>query len=123
MAVPKSVITDAELNILKALWSEEPLSARDIAERLYEEVTTSSMGTVQKLITRLEDKGMLERDDVQNPHRFTAALRREDIAGMQLEDFARKLSGGSLSPFVMHLVQARKLSKAEKAEIRRLLED
>lgn len=123
MAVPKSVITDAELNILKLLWPSKSLSARELAESLYEEVTTSSMGTVQKLIARLEEKEMLERDDERTPHRFTALVGCEDIAGMQLDDFARKLSGGSLSPFVLHLVQAKKLSKKEKEEIRRLLDD
>jgi BlaI family penicillinase repressor len=123
MAAPKSLVTEAELNVLKVLWDETPLSARQISKRLYDEVNTSTMGTVQKLLARLEEKEMLARDDARTPHRFEATLGREDIAGMQLDDLANKLSGGSLSPFVMHLVQSRKLSKAEKEEVRRLLED
>ncbi len=123
MAIPKSVVTEAELNLLNILWAEAPLTARTIVERLYGEVDPSSMGTVQKLITRLVKKGMLSRDDARTPHRFEALLSREDIAGMQLDDFARKLSGGSLSPFLMHLVRAKKLSKAEKEQIRNLLEN
>ena len=50
MAVPKSVITDAELEVLKVLWGKEPVTARDITEHLYEEVNRSSTGTVPKLI-------------------------------------------------------------------------
>lgn len=123
MAVPKSVITDAELNVLKVLWEATSLSAREIAERLYDEVNPSTIGTVQKLITRLEEKEMLSRNDQETPHRFEAALAKEDIAGMQLDEFARKLSEGSLSPFVLHLVQAKSLNKADKEEIRRLLEE
>jgi predicted transcriptional regulator len=121
MAVPKSVITDSELGVLKLLWSSPASSAREITGHLYEEVNPSSIGTVQKLIARLEEKGMLARDDSQTPHRFEATLSREDIAGMQLDEFADKLSEGSLSPFVLHLVQAKKLSKSDKEEIRRLL--
>ena len=123
MAAPKSVITDAELSVLKLLWDKPSLSAREVAGSLYEEVNPSSMGTVQKLIARLEDKGMLTRDDGQMPHRFDATLTREDIAGMQLDEFAGKLSEGSLSPFVLHLVRAKKLSKSDNAEIRRLLDE
>jgi len=123
MAVPKSVVTDTELSVLKLLWERPALSARDIATHLYEEVNPSSMGTVQKLIARLEEKEMLARNHRQTPHRFEATLTREDIAGMQLEDFADRLSEGSLSPFVLHLVQAEKLSKSDREEIRRLLED
>ena len=123
MAVPKSVITDSELQVLKALWEEEPRAAKEIATDLYEKVNSSSIGTVQKLIARLETKGLLNRDRTETVHRFTAAATREEIAGMQLDDFAGKLSDGSLSPFVLHLVQAKRLSKKEKEQIRRLLND
>lgn len=123
MAVPKSVITDAELEVLKVLWVKKPLTARDITDQLYDEVNRSSMGTVQKLIARLEEKRMVHRDRTSSVHRFTAAVTREDVAGMQIDEFANKLSEGSLSPFVTHLVQAKRLSKKEKAQIRRLLEE
>jgi len=70
MAVSKSVITDTELDLLKVLWCAAPLSARDITEQLYDEVSRSSMGTVQKLIARLEEKGMVHRDRSLSVHRF-----------------------------------------------------
>lgn len=123
MAVPKSVLPDSELKVLNVLWSSPQLSAREVAERLYPKVNTSSIGTVQKLIARLEEKALLTRHDDKTPHRFTATVSREDVAGMQLEECARKLSGGSLSPFVSHLVQARQLSESEREEIRQLLDE
>ena len=39
MAVAKSIITDTELDLLKVLWEGSPLSAREITEQLYQEVT------------------------------------------------------------------------------------
>ena len=123
MAVPKSVITDAELEVLKVLWLHQPLTSRELTEQLYNEVNRSSMGTVQKLIARVEEKNMVNRDRSSSVHRFSAAVTREEVAGMQLEEFAGKLTGGSLSPFVIHLVQAKRLSKKEKEQIRRLLEE
>jgi len=123
MAVPKSVITAAELEVLKVLWLHQRLTSRDLTEQLYDEFNRSSMGTVQKLIARLEAKNMVSRDRSSSVHQFSAAVTREEVAGMQLEEFASRLSGGSLSPFVMHLVQAKRLSKKEKEQIRRLLEE
>lgn len=123
MAVPKSVITEAELEVLKVLWLDQPLTSRDLAEQVYDEVSRSSMGTVQKLIARLEEKNMVSRDRGKSVHLFSAAVKREEVAGMQLEELANKLSGGSLSPFVMHLVQTKRLSKKDKEQIRRLLEE
>jgi predicted transcriptional regulator len=122
MAVPKSIVTDAELEVLKVLWPRQALTARQITEKLYGDVNRSSMGTVQKLVARLEEKGMVHRDRSRAGHQFTAAVTREDVAGIQMEEFATKLSEGSLSPFVMHLARATRLSKKEKEQIRRLLE-
>ena len=123
MSVLKSVITDAELALLKVLWTQRPLTARELTERLYEEVNTSSMGTVQKLIARLEEKELVRRDRSQSIHRFNSDVTCEDIAGMQLDEFASRLSDGSLSPFVLHLLRAKRLSRKEKQQIRRLLDE
>jgi len=123
MAVPKSVITEAELEVLKVLWLHQPLTARELTEQLYGEVNRSSMGTVQKLISRLEEKDLVNRDRSSSVHQFSAAVTREEVAGIQLEEFASKLSEGSLSPFVVHLVQTRRLSKKEKEQIRCLLDE
>ena len=121
MAVPKAFITDAELDVLKVLWIENTLTAREIAVQLYGEDNPSSIGTVQKLIQRLEEKDLLTRDRREPTHRFSARVTRESVAGMQLQEFADKLSDGSLSPFIIHLVQAERLSKKDKQALRRLL--
>lgn len=123
MAVPKAFVTDTELELLKVLWSQQPLPAREIAGRLYRATDPSAIGTVQKLIARLEDKGLVVRDRSEAVHRFSTACTREAIAGMQLQEFAQKLSDGSLAPFIAHLVQAERLSKKEKQALRRLLGD
>jgi BlaI family penicillinase repressor len=121
VAVPKAFITDTELDLLKVLWSEQPLTAREIAGRLYDETSVSAIGTVQKLIQRLEEKDLVARDRREPAHCFSTRVTREAVAGMQLQELAEKLSEGSLSPFIMHLVQAEQLSKKEKQVLRRLL--
>ncbi|MEM1228042.1 MAG: BlaI/MecI/CopY family transcriptional regulator [Planctomycetota bacterium] len=123
MAAPKSVITDTEIDVLTVLWNTGSLTAREITEQLYANVEPSSMATVQKLLSRLEDKRMIRRDRSGSPHRFEAIVTIEEVAGMQLDTFAEKLSQGSLSPFVMHLVRAKRLSKRDKQRIRKLLDD
>jgi predicted transcriptional regulator len=121
VAVQKAFITDTELDLLKVLWSEQRLTARAIAGRLYREENSSAIGTVQKLIQRLEEKELVVRDRREPVHRFSTRVTREAVAGMQLQELAAKLSDGSLSPFIMHLVQAEQLSKKEKLALRRLL--
>lgn len=114
-------VTDAELAILKALWDSAPLSAREIVDRLYPSGTPSDVATVQKLLSRLEAKQLVSRERTAPAHLFCATLSAEAFAGEQLEAMAEKLSDGSLTPFVMHLVNARGLTRRERQELRKLL--
>ncbi len=121
MAKKNSHITDAELDVLKALWDAPGVTIRELTVSLYGEPTTSHIGTVQKLIQRLEAKKLIRRDRSEFAHTFSARVSQTDVAGMQLDELARKVTGGSLMPFISHLVQGRRLSQKEKAEIRKLL--
>jgi BlaI family transcriptional regulator, penicillinase repressor len=121
MAKNNPHITDAELEILKLLWDSPGFTIRELTISLYGEPTTSHIGTVQKLIQRLEAKQLIQRDRSQFAHTFSAKVSQSDVAGMQLDELARKVTGGSLLPFISHLVQGRRLSPREKEEIRKLL--
>ena len=123
MAAPRESIPDAELEVLKVLWANEPLTVREITAAIYGSPSTSKIGTVQTLIQRLEKKRCVKRDRSQYVHRFSARVSQADVAGGQLEALAQKVCDGSLAPFISHLVQAKRLSREEKDEIRRLLEE
>lgn len=123
MAAPREPIADAEMEVLKVLWTEGSLSARELTEAVYGEANASTIGTVQKLLQRLEAKGCVKRDRSQYVHRFAAKVTQAQVAGRQLELLAKKVADGSLVPFITHLVQAGRLSEQEKAEIRKLLEE
>ena len=56
-------------------------------------------------------------------HRFSAVLSREEFAGEQLSGLADKLSGGSLTPLLVHLVESKRLGKRELDELRAMLDN
>lgn len=115
-------LPDAELAVMELLWTEDPLTARDVRERLYPD-RSGAHGTVQKLLQRLEEKGFLERDRSATVHVFSAAIGRDEYAGSQLASLADRLTDGSLAPFLTQLVESEKLSRAEIARLRKILED
>jgi predicted transcriptional regulator len=121
--MPSEPIPDAELQVLKLLWSTEAMTARGLAEAIYRVADNSTVGTVQKLLQRLEKKGCVKRDRSQFTHCFSAKVTQSAVAGRQLELLAKRVADGSLAPFITHLVQAKRLSAKEKEEIRRLLEE
>jgi predicted transcriptional regulator len=122
MPARRPTATDAELAILKLLWENERLSAREIREQLYPRGTQSDHATVQKLLQRLEQKKLVVRDRRSFAHQFRATVTREELAGEQLEALASKLTDGSLVPFILHAVSAKPLTAAERDEIRKLLD-
>jgi predicted transcriptional regulator len=78
---------------------------------------------VQKLLERLETKGCVERDRSRAVHAFTAAVDRQELIGRRLQATAEKLCGGSMTPLLMHLVRARRLTARERQELRNLIDE
>lgn len=115
-------VTDAELAVLESLWQHGPATIRALTAQVYPRSSTSDYATVQKLLERLEDKGCVARDRSGFAHRFAATVAREDLIGQQLESVAQKLCEGSLTPLLLHLVQATPLTSAQRAELRRMLD-
>ena len=116
-------VTEAELAVLELLWLQSPRTARQLTERLYPPGTASDVATVQKLLQRLEQKGLVTRDRSERTHVFSATVSREEYAGGRLAELAERLSDGSFAPLLMHLVSSRRLSARELAELRRVLDE
>lgn len=116
-------VTDAELAILRFLWAKGPATIRDITAAVYPEETASTYATVQKLLGRLERKRVVRRDRSSFAHVFAAAIEQQDFVGRELQRVARKLGGRSLTSLLVQLVGTRKLSQADRAALRRILED
>ena len=107
---------------MELLWEQDRLTARKLREQLYPSASKAQHGTVQRLLQRLEDKGFVERDRTLPVHLFSAVISRQAYASSQLESLADKLTGGSLAPLITHLMEEKKISRAELKKLRRILE-
>ena len=116
-------VTDTELAILEVLWSDGGASIGEITHKLYGKRTTSRYATVQKLLERLEAKGCVTRDRQSFAHRFTAAVARDDLIGHRLQEVAEKLCDGSLTPLLLHLAEAAKLSPEDRKRLLALIDE
>lgn len=116
-------LTNAELAIMELLWQTEKMTARQIRESLYSDSAKAQHGTVQRLLQNLEDKGFVERDRSLGIQLFSALIGREAYGGQQIEALAKKLTGGSIAPLLTHLLDEKKLNKAEIKRLRKLLEE
>jgi BlaI family penicillinase repressor len=115
-------VTEAELAVLQALWDLGPSTIRQLTEATYADEGASPYATVQKLLERLEGKGIVGRDRSTQVHVFKATVDREALIGRRLRAVADTLCGGSLTPLLTHLVQANRLSESERAALRKLID-
>jgi BlaI family penicillinase repressor len=123
MARTPQDVTDAELAVLEQLWDEGPATIRQLTDRLYPQGGRAHYATVQTLLERLETKGFVQRHRGAAAHTFRAAVDREELIGRRLRATAEKLCGGSLTPLLMHLVRAEKLTARERDELRALIDE
>lgn len=114
--------TDAELEILNVLWSRGPSTVREVHEELSRSKPTQYTTTL-KLMQIMAEKGLLRRDESQRSHVYSACEPRErtqkQIAGHLLE----RAFGGSARNLLMGALAAKKASRRELDEIRKLLDE
>ena len=123
MARPTQDVTDAELQVLQALWDRSRATIRDLTEALYPDEGTSGYATVQKLLERLDQKDCVVRDRSEGPpHWFQATVNRDALIGRRLQAVAESLCGGSLVPLLSHLVQqSQPLSASDRKTLESLI--
>ena len=98
-------VSDAELAVLQVLWEGQPATIRQITEAVYPSATDAKYATVQKLLERLEEKGHVIRDRSQHAHLFSARTSRDTLVGRRLRAMAEELTGGLMSPLLLHLAR------------------
>ena len=114
--------TDAELEILTVLWSRGPSTVREIHEIIAKRKPTQYT-TVLKLIQIMSGKGLVQRDEKQRAHICEAARPREWTQRQLAGDLLRRAFNGSTKSLMLGALSARKTTKGELAELRKLLDE
>ncbi len=123
MTAAKRDVTTAELAVLEKLWEHGVATLKQLSKWLYAGDTPSNVATVQKLITRLENKGFVARDRSFWPHRFHAVADRERLVTLRLQAAADDLCDGSLATLLMQAVKSTKFSPRQRKRLRKLLDE
>ena len=114
--------TEAELEILRVLWEAGPRSVRDI-QTILSESKPIGYTTVLKMLQIMTDKGLVDRDESERAHVYSARLPEAQTQRQLVRDLLERAFDGSAMKLVMHALAARKASPAEIARIRTLLDE
>ena len=114
--------TDAELAILRVLWDRGPSTVRDVTEALQAERGTGYT-TALKLLQIMIEKGLVVRDDSQRTHVYQAVAPAEETQRQLVGDLLERALRGSAQQLVLQALSSKQASRAELAEIRKLIDE
>src|ERR1700753_3755336 len=114
--------TDAELEILTVLWSRGPSTVREVHEIIAKRKPTQYT-TVLKMLQIMAEKGLATRDEEQRAHVYQAASPRESTQKQLAGDLLQRAFGVSPARLMQGALSAKKTSKTELAELRKLLDE
>jgi BlaI family transcriptional regulator, penicillinase repressor len=116
-------LSDAEWKVMNAVWaSAGAVSAREILAVLAGD-TEWAYTTIKTVMDRLVAKGVLDVEVRRHVSWYRSRLPREQAIASAADDLTRRAFGGEVAPLVHHLVQSRRLSARDRAELRRMLDD
>ena len=114
--------TDGELAILRVLWDRGPSTVRQVFEVMSAD-RDLGYTTVLKMLQIMTEKGLVARVEEGRGHIYRTTLSESQAQRHLVTDLLDKAFGGSSLKLMIQALAAKKASKDELAEIRKLLDE
>ena len=98
---------ELELQVLRLIWREQPCPERRVTELVQAERPVART-TVLKTIQRLEEKGLLVREEGpgRGPIRYRASVEERSVLPALIRQFVERVLGGSDAPLAAYLADS-----------------
>ncbi len=114
-------ISAAESVIMEALWRRSPLTSEAIFSQVGQPQAWTE-GTVKQLISRLLKKKAIAAQAEGRRYLYSPLVSREAYVAEESQGLLDRLFDGRLAPLVSHFSQSHRLSEADVAELKALIE-
>jgi BlaI family transcriptional regulator, penicillinase repressor len=107
MSEPIPSLGELELQVLRLVWRGQPCTERQVTE-LVQADRPVARTTVLKTIQRLEEKGLLVREEGlgRGPIRYRAAVEERSVLPTLIRRFVERMLGGSDAPLAAYLADS-----------------
>ena len=113
-------ISEAEYEVMKIVWKHAPISTTEITDRLL--ATTSwSPKTIQTLIKRLVNKGVLTYEKQSRVFVYTPLVKENDYINQESRSFLKRYYDGNITSMLSAYLENDRLSESEIDQLRSLL--
>lgn len=114
-------LSDAEWQIMNALWKGYPATAREIAENLPRE-NQWAYTTIKTLLARLAAKNAVSEHKRGNTSVYEPLVSLRKARRTALRAFLDQAFGGTVEPLVNFLAEERKLSDKQRKDLAKILQ-
>ena len=113
-------ISEAEFEVMKAIWDNEPISTNDIAD-LVAKKNNWNVRTVHTLISRLDKKGVICHKKEGRVFVYSSLVKKDEYINRESKSFIKKFYDGTANKMVMNFIKNDMLSDEEIQELKNLL--
>lgn len=115
-------ITEAELEVMKVIWSEKrPVTSLDLGEAFENKGWKKT--TIGTFLTRLVEKGALSAEKQGKLYYYTPLISQKDYRKSQTKNLISSLYGGSIKDFAVSLFEEQAISDEELKELKAIFVD
>jgi len=114
-------LTEAEWQIMNALWQKHPATARQVMDRLPGEVKWAYT-TIKTMLTRLVEKRAVGEVKEGNTSVYEPRVSQQKARLSAFRSLLDQAFDGAIAPLVHFLTEEEQLTAEEKAELRAILE-
>jgi len=115
-------ISDAEWQVMNVIWSGQPLTAQEVITQL-EAQEAWAPATIKTMLHRLVKKGVLAYEPQGNRYVYRSSVRQGDCIKQASRSFLERVFCGESGPLLAHFLRSSKLSAAEIAQLRQILNE
>ncbi len=116
----KPELTEGEWAIMKVVWENEPCAAGTVQEALANSKDWA-YSTVKTTMDRMVNKRFLKIQKIRNLQLFSSAISEVDEKRGEFRKMLKRAFDGALTPMMQFLIEHEGLSKAESAQLRKLI--
>ena len=117
-----NTLSDTEWAVLEVLWGKNFFILGEVVDAL-KPATGWSRNTVHTYLTRMERKGLVTIDKEHYPHRYRAALSREEGRTEERRSFLSRVYQGSAGDLVAAFLKEEPISPQERERLKKLLDE
>ncbi len=111
-------IPESEMKLMEIIWEKEPVRSGELVSIAFERLGWKK-STVYTVVKKLSEKGLIKSEKAV----ITSVMLRDKVLSDNSERVINKIYGGSLPMFLASFLSREKLSEAEAAELKKIIDD